>query len=107
MFHTAFSRFVVVVSLAAGVLALCGPAWGQSPYHWSAGPSTDPNIFPISVWWQSYSMRAAEWAGIGVNYIVGPDAPSSSDATLLRNLHMKVMINYNSSQRGSNVVTGW
>jgi hypothetical protein len=92
--------------LAAGALILCNSAWAASPYQWAAGPSSDPNKFPISVWWQWYG-RSAEWSGIGLNQFVGPDAPSSGDVTTLNTYHMKTMISYDGNYRGSSVVNGW
>jgi hypothetical protein len=92
--------------IVAALLFLCGSAWGGSPYIWKAGPSNDPNWFPVSVWWQGY-WRASEWGAIGVNMIVGPDAPSASDQTTLRNNHVNIIANYSASLRTVGVVKGY
>jgi hypothetical protein len=50
-----------------------GPAYYAK---WQNGPSSDPNFFPIAVWWQDVA-RAADYKRIGVNtYIYLGKTPS-------------------------------
>lgn len=43
---------------------------GPSYYHWSKGPPSDPDFFPIAVWLQTPS-NASRYAAVGVNLFVG------------------------------------
>jgi hypothetical protein len=68
MAHCLYFRLLSLVAFAC--LAACtSPVRGQSDRA-SAGPLSDPNIFPLAVWLQNPA-RAAEYKAAGINLYVG------------------------------------
>jgi hypothetical protein len=108
MSHRPYLSAGVGILLLALFLSSAISVQAADPYTWKAGPSNDPNWFPIAVWDQWYTGRAQEWAGVGVNMFVGGSSPTSGDQSKLTQYHQKAVLgSYDGNFLGSNLVIGW
>ena len=96
-------------TLGNALLSVSEGVVSESPYIWENGPSSDPNFFPIAVWYQSPS-NAGNYRNIGVNTYIRPIGVSESDLTTLETYGMPVLADQDSvglTSPRNYLIEGW